>query len=486
MQSCVEEFKSLFSSLCQTFEAVETILNHDTHHFNPCTKIYDPSQRSCYRESVHRIKDIDEEVLNYLDSMEERISGLRSRLRIHHARATFSLAPISCLPLDILPIIFRMVVPDRPYQGCIRDVMHLSQVCTVWRQVAFSIKDLWRNIHIPLSRVNHLGEYLLRSGERPLHLDIYQRDVDLDKIAPLRPLFDEFGVWGRIKSFKIPYDILLQYLAETGGIPPSTPALQSLTIHPTPISENPSYQELLPCYAQSVQQYECFDAPLLHQLTLGNLDGSLGAPKFPHLRSLILEGYITINFHGLHSTLDRHRYTLETLTIHSLSTDFLVIESDFSLISVPHLHTLVLHRLTPQFATTILTALRAPALRSLKIHPQVTPWLGGLQADPFIGRNGPLFSRLRGFEPILAELIRVLNLQQGVTETRYLLNLRSVTVELNRRHPYNTETIGEQLLDNLLERAKLHQIKLRVPKSIATSSGVRKLLPILSGLSELE
>ena len=392
----MEDFKALFTTLHQTFDAVERALDRDVSEFLPTLKIYNPKNRTPHVDSLRCVKAFDEEMMEHLESLETRFARLRHHRRVRHARAAFSLAPISALPSDVIPIIFRMVVPDCIYSGCVQDAMRLSQVCTMWRGVALSMKDLWRNINIPFSRVMDLGEYLTRSGNRPLHVNIYERDDDLNEPLLLGSIFENMGAWSRIRSFELPYDLLVRCLAETGGVPWSTPILQSLTIRPTPTSEDPAYQEELSNYAQSVEEYECFDAPLLQQVILGSLDGTLGAPRFSHIRSLTLESYNTVNVTGLCGTISRYRNTLETLAIHSHSTDH-IIGSDIPVntISVLHLRALTLRYLTPQFATALFSMLEAPLLRSLVIHPQVMPWLPG--QDPFMGSNGPLLGRLHIF-----------------------------------------------------------------------------------------
>ncbi len=215
----MEDLKGLFTSLHQTFDVVEKVLDHDALEFLPALKIYNPSHRSSYMTNVRRVKAYNEEVMEYLESMEKRIAKLRHHFRLRHARAVFYSAPMSSLPSDVIPIVFRMAVPDRIYLGCVQDAMRLSQVCAAWRGVAFSMKDLWRNISVPLSRVMGIEEYLIRSGSRPLHLDIYERDINLNDQMLLGSMFEHLGVWGRIQLLKLPYDIMLRCLAETGGVP---------------------------------------------------------------------------------------------------------------------------------------------------------------------------------------------------------------------------------------------------------------------------
>ena len=111
-----------------------------------------------------------------------------------------------------------------------------------------------------------------------------------------------------------------------------------------------------------------------------------------------------------------------------------------------------------------------------------------LRAEQLLSTSQLSEITIGGKESIILELSHVLNLYQGPTGTTWLPNLRSITIDLNRRRRYDAETVGEQLYTCLLERTTKYtnQIVLRGPNSILSSSGVKRLAPLLLELVSLE
>ncbi|KAH7332610.1 hypothetical protein B0J17DRAFT_678303 [Rhizoctonia solani] len=124
--------------------------------------------------------------LTLMSSYESKIQ--EAKLKVRHARNySLRLAPINCLPPEILTRIFHLVRkhPCDLYQSSSSNKKcypgypdYLAQVCSLWRKTALSSHSLW--CHIDLSSheswcaglVSRVETYVARAGELPVELHV--------------------------------------------------------------------------------------------------------------------------------------------------------------------------------------------------------------------------------------------------------------------------------------------------------------------------
>ncbi|KAI0718492.1 hypothetical protein C8Q72DRAFT_135905 [Fomitopsis betulina] len=98
-------------------------------------------------------------------------------------RATNALAPISTLPPEILSNIFLRIAgrgsadPARWEPRMVGRWIHVTHVCTSWREVALQCTPLWSHLHVPDSP-KILEELLVRSRSAPLSITLQLRAMD--------------------------------------------------------------------------------------------------------------------------------------------------------------------------------------------------------------------------------------------------------------------------------------------------------------------
>lgn len=90
-----------------------------------------------------------------------------------HSSGNFK-APVSCLPSELLSIIFE-AFRDRRGFLYVKQIVHLSHVCQFWRDVTLSTPTLWTTVELEIPLAT---EYLMRSQSLPLRL--------LTSIVPVR------------------------------------------------------------------------------------------------------------------------------------------------------------------------------------------------------------------------------------------------------------------------------------------------------------
>ncbi|KIK20902.1 hypothetical protein PISMIDRAFT_105090, partial [Pisolithus microcarpus 441] len=87
-----------------------------------------------------------QELTKGLNHVNETIHSLRSRV----AQIENGTVPISCLPSDVLEIIFdesrRLLFPWAGFRRPLPIEVQLSHVCRRWRQVALSTPSLWNTL----------------------------------------------------------------------------------------------------------------------------------------------------------------------------------------------------------------------------------------------------------------------------------------------------------------------------------------------------
>lgn len=114
-----------------------------------------------------------QELTKGLNHVNETIHSLRSRV----AQIENETVPISCLPSDVLEIIFdesrRLLFPWAGFRRPLPIEVQLSHVCRRWRQVALSTPSLWNTLRVPiLHRESAIRTYLQRCNQCPLSVHL--------------------------------------------------------------------------------------------------------------------------------------------------------------------------------------------------------------------------------------------------------------------------------------------------------------------------
>ncbi|TCD71667.1 hypothetical protein EIP91_005433 [Steccherinum ochraceum] len=189
-----------------------------------------------------------------IDEHLRAVASLRRRLN--------TVAPISCLPPEILSQIFSihlknmdghfsaMVYPEAAQYRWLA----VTHVCHLWRQVALSTPLLWSNILVVPSNPMLMEQFLDRSKKAPLNVKV---DVISDKWYPTLQRIAREG--GRIEHLSWNGDGSSQQVqALQRCFPVELPLLRSLALHGNPDDESGRYDRPvpLPLYTWSVLSLE--------------------------------------------------------------------------------------------------------------------------------------------------------------------------------------------------------------------------------------
>ncbi|KAI6033316.1 hypothetical protein EDC04DRAFT_2706424 [Pisolithus marmoratus] len=298
------------------------------------------------------------------------IRSLQSRdAEIKNARA-----PISCLPSDVLGIIFdesrRALSPWAGIRRPLPIEVQLSHVCRKWRQVALSTPSLWNTLRIPiLHRETAIRSYLDRCNQCPLSVQLGPQlsdrrimDVIISELIPRIAQFRELilDIEDRQELYSLLYHLVntaapcLQRLKITshdpargqGSYPPieifklGAPLLSDVRLSALPIT--------LPEAAVSTLHFDPLSGPGI-PLPRSHLL-SIIAPVASSLTVLYLKGFVS-GFHEEPGSAPVVLPALRELVVHgnAMIHGFNV----FRNISAPSLQFFTLYSLKPQALSSI-------------------------------------------------------------------------------------------------------------------------------------
>ena len=208
-----------------------------------------------------------------LDAEIDVVDQLILKLRMERARLCKkrnTLSPISLsLPPEILSEIFLYAglsnLSSKSDSSNVTVPLLLGKVCTAWRQIAWSMSELWSCIDIRVSRKRSdtqaalLREWLERSGHRPLSISLTSENDEhswRDALTPTAVISELASVcykWQKIDLF-LP-EAWYECLSKIGN---HLPLLTSVTVHP-------SANEFIPR-----PMHVFSEAPLLHEVSFSH------------------------------------------------------------------------------------------------------------------------------------------------------------------------------------------------------------------------
>lgn len=147
-------------------------------HPHPILLVQPPSNRDhlslTLSETFQRIESLAEAC----HSVRQRLTCVLSVLERCEQNCQLALAPVSCLPTEILCRIFEFAILSRhPPSSSLSSsspavsALLLSQVCSAWRTTARAYKPIWAQISMStLTPSKTLKQHIKLSAGRPLHL----------------------------------------------------------------------------------------------------------------------------------------------------------------------------------------------------------------------------------------------------------------------------------------------------------------------------
>lgn len=359
------------------------------------------------REAEHLLQ---RQIHRYRSSLEEVQTVLYAKINKANELQNF-MAPISRLPNEMLLAIFEEVVAcqDPGIEG--RTEFTISKVSRRWRELAIHSPRLWRRVFITPRVTPCMLEVYKTRGSRALDIEIWgwkdRRDFQRFDAA-LEKMLDSASRW-RSLSISCVCDSHLSHLTlklsnvgHFSGLkhftfralrPGQTCSISFLMENGTPVHPPSPNQTSSPCMLKSLDA-ENF-----------TLTGDLGSiptratQNFARLSSLTLRRYsndtrsfrITIDFSAFRAMLSAIP-NLTTLVLHGQPLRFrtdpigglhgqgdthggggiggsVSAIANAATVSLPHLHTLVLHPgvLKPRYLQHTISAIHAPALRQFEL-----------------------------------------------------------------------------------------------------------------------
>ncbi|KAF6756745.1 hypothetical protein DFP72DRAFT_1115635 [Ephemerocybe angulata] len=160
---------------------------------------------SSYTQEILQVDELKAEI-EHVETLMQSLATHRSGLR----RRINSLAPISCLPPEILLLVFTHCLspPTTP-------PLFLGAICARWRALAWGSPVLWSKLVLRVSRLHApaqlclLEAWLLRAGTLPLHIHILPWEVSDEATlqsfrSVLEVLVSRAPYWGSIECDVLP------------------------------------------------------------------------------------------------------------------------------------------------------------------------------------------------------------------------------------------------------------------------------------------
>ncbi|KZT09445.1 uncharacterized protein LAESUDRAFT_748102, partial [Laetiporus sulphureus 93-53] len=326
----------------------------DISPLNPAASPPSASRRMSPKARAKFFHDIDTQG-QQLTAVAGRISLTLNNLRKRRNTAS----PIHRLPQELLTIIFRLAARAGAHSD---DIVAISHVCSLWREMALSDARLWTTIHIPSH--SKACEFLRRSKRRlvDVYIDNFSSDSDTyDFIAMLKTESC------RIRSLTV-------HSFKTEAIMP----MQSLLL-----MHVPQLEELTLCWEWG---QHCFlgsnpfhgHTPKLRSLTLAQHSFNWTSSIFSNLTKLSLVGQLPIGHpHSLPSIRQFLRILqacpdLQELKVEcetaSLEAPAVGSFEPFSRISLEHLEVLQIMFLPPDWIGNILARISIPSTARVTVR----------------------------------------------------------------------------------------------------------------------
>lgn len=349
---------------------------------------------------------LEQQILYYKSSLEEVRTVLYANINKANEMQNF-LAPISRLPNEMLLAIFEEVVACQDPLAEGRAEITISKVSRRWRDLAIHAPRLWRHVSITPRVAPSMLEMYKTRASRALDIEIWgwkdRRDFQRFDAA-LEMILDSAGRWrslliaGVCDSHLSHLTLKLSHVGHFSGLkhftfrafrPGQTCPVSFLMEGATQAQAHGANQTLSPCTLKSL------DA---ENFTLtGDLGGinARAVQNLSRLSSLTLRRYSNNDARSLRIMIDFSAFramlsaipNLTTLVLHGQPLRFrtgtvgglqstgnmhgggIGLAANLSAITLPHLHTLVLHPgvLKPRYLQHTISAIHAPVLRHFEL-----------------------------------------------------------------------------------------------------------------------
>lgn len=381
-----------------------TIYHHNVSAAQTLAGLHDEVKR--LRETEHHLQ---RQIHRFRSSLEELQAALYTKINKANEMQNF-LAPISRLPNEMLLAIFEEAVACQDPGTDQRAECTISKVSRRWRDLAIHSPRLWRRVCVTPRVAPSMLEMYKTRGSRVLDIEIWgwkdRRDFQRFDTA-LETMLDSSSRWRSLliacvcDTHLSHLTLKLSNLGQFSGLkhftfralrPGQTCSVSFLTETPTTTQAYPPGQTLSPCMLKSLDA-ENFMLPG----DLGNIHAR-AIQNFSRLSSLTLRRYsndarsfrIMIDFSAFRAMLGAIPH-LTTLVLYGQPLRFRTdpaggpqgqhdthgggvwggggIAANNGTITLPHLHTLVLHPgvLKPRFLQHTISAIHAPALRHFEL-----------------------------------------------------------------------------------------------------------------------
>lgn len=139
-----------------------------TVDLTPPTLIRDATSRMSRRKALSAELLNMNEACDALVALQQQLAGIRSYLKQRLRAVTNALAPVSCLPAEVLREIFLTVYMKDPFSN---DRLSISRVCSVWRSISLATPHLWATVRA--TQFARFGDWLSMHAQRsqPLPMD---------------------------------------------------------------------------------------------------------------------------------------------------------------------------------------------------------------------------------------------------------------------------------------------------------------------------
>ncbi|KAF8556529.1 hypothetical protein OG21DRAFT_619291 [Imleria badia] len=353
------------------------------------------------REDEHRLQ---RQIQRYRSSLQEVQAVLYTKINKANEMQNF-LAAISKLPNEMLLAIFEEAVASQDAGAEQRAEFTISKVSRRWRDLAIHAPRLWRRVCITPRVAPSMLEMYKTRASRALDIEIWgwrdRRDFQRFDTA-LETMLDSFSRW-RSLSIACVCDTHLSHLTLKLSHIGNFSGLKHFTFRALRPGQTCSVSFLMESATSTQPQSPC---QALSPCTLKSLDvenftltGDLASihtratQSFSRLSSLTLRRYsndarsfrITVDFSAFRAMLSGIP-NLTTLVLHGQPLRFRtdpvggqqglddthgggVGSANNTMVSLPHLHTLVLHPgvLKPRYLQHTISAIHAPALRHFEL-----------------------------------------------------------------------------------------------------------------------
>jgi hypothetical protein len=346
-------------------------------------------------ESRDRFRQaIDEEI----NSSEEFTRALKSRRN--------ALAPISCLPPEILAAIFSLLPSSTWNKGAGNlEWIRVAHACRRWREIALNHPRFWSYINFTKLTPAAVAEILARAKMAPLHLE-----ADFTRWSVAHPLFLESQLEAHI-SHTCHLSISGHLQPVLGRLVSSAPTLESLSLSHKSFMF-PSLHIAIP-----VNLFNCI-IPRLTRLDLENCDISWKSPLLKDLRTLKILRPSSEARPKLEDWLDalKEMPQLETLILETatpLALPAAPLTEPSRTVTLPSL-TIFDISASARDCALALAHLVLPALTRLCVNADSLEWEGGdvQLLVPYVARN---VCGLQDTEPLRSILISSESLRVKVT-----------------------------------------------------------------------